>query len=116
MKILSWNCQGLGNPWTVRALHHLVKTEMPKIVFLSETCLDDSNISFLKSILGFENGIGIGRKGHGGGIALMWRIDAKVQVLSYSRFHIDARIGDVVNNWRLTGFYGRLEIENRHLS
>ena len=37
MSLISWNCQGLGNPWTVRSLHDLVKENNPSILFLMET-------------------------------------------------------------------------------
>lgn len=39
MKILNWNCRGLGNPATVRALTHTLRTENPDIVFMMETRL-----------------------------------------------------------------------------
>jgi predicted metal-binding protein len=37
MRIISWNCQGCGNPRTVRALKKLVAINKPDIVFLMET-------------------------------------------------------------------------------
>jgi exonuclease III len=37
MKILSWKCQGIGNPRTVRALKKLIASHQPDIVFLMET-------------------------------------------------------------------------------
>jgi len=37
MKIISWNCQGLGSPLTVQALTALVAKEKPNILFLMET-------------------------------------------------------------------------------
>jgi hypothetical protein len=40
MNLLSWNCQGLGNPKAVRAFHSLVKLKGPKVLFLMETKLD----------------------------------------------------------------------------
>ncbi len=40
MSCISWNYQGLGNPWTVRVLHNLVKTKCPQILFLVETKQD----------------------------------------------------------------------------
>ena len=39
MSLLSWNCQGLGNLWTVKALERAIKKEDPIIVFLMETKL-----------------------------------------------------------------------------
>ncbi|XP_050290016.1 uncharacterized protein LOC126728194 [Quercus robur] len=37
MSLLSWNCRGLGNLRTVKALEKVVNKEEPKIVFLMET-------------------------------------------------------------------------------
>jgi exonuclease III len=37
MKLLSWNCRGLGKPAAVRALRKLTKAHHPDIVFLIET-------------------------------------------------------------------------------
>ncbi|XP_042954568.1 uncharacterized protein LOC122290977 [Carya illinoinensis] len=39
MKILSWNCRGLGNPQTVQYLGMLIKEKKPELVFLMETKL-----------------------------------------------------------------------------
>jgi exonuclease III len=43
MKILSWNCRGLGNPDAVRAYKKLIKSNCPDVVFLMETKLKDSD-------------------------------------------------------------------------
>ena len=37
MKIISWNCCGLGNPWAVRDLNKLIQQKVPNLVFLMET-------------------------------------------------------------------------------
>ena len=37
MKIISWNCQGLGNLCAVIALSHIVRVQAPKVLFLMET-------------------------------------------------------------------------------
>nr|GEZ58106.1 hypothetical protein [Tanacetum cinerariifolium] len=42
MRQLSWNVQGLGNPWTVHHLRELVKVNKPSIVILMETWLHDT--------------------------------------------------------------------------
>jgi exonuclease III len=45
MKLLSWNCRGLGKPAAVRALKLLTQAHHPDIVFLSETKLLSSELS-----------------------------------------------------------------------
>jgi len=37
MKIISWNCRGLGSPRTVPSLKYLVRVYKPDILFLCET-------------------------------------------------------------------------------
>lgn len=37
MNCVTWNCRGLGQPRTVRALSDLVRDRRPDILFLSET-------------------------------------------------------------------------------
>ena len=46
MRILSWNCQGLGNSWTVRSFHKLVKDQAPTTCFLMETRLDREGFEY----------------------------------------------------------------------
>ena len=37
MSAISWNCGGLGNPLTVKALQNVVLEKDPTLVFLMET-------------------------------------------------------------------------------
>lgn len=41
MKILSWYVRGLGRPWVVRRLQHVLKLYNPKLIFLMEKKLND---------------------------------------------------------------------------
>jgi exonuclease III len=55
MSLLSWNCQGLRKPRTVRVLRQLVKEKSPCLVFLMETKLTQHKAGFLKVWLGFDS-------------------------------------------------------------
>ena len=55
IRILSWNCQVLGNPWTVRGLHKLVREQAPKVCFLMETRLDKEGYKKHCKELPFQN-------------------------------------------------------------
>jgi exonuclease III len=52
MRLLSWNCRGLGNPFAVRSLHFVVKTQGPGVLFLMETKL---GMEGLRVKLGYSN-------------------------------------------------------------
>ncbi|XP_056698562.1 uncharacterized protein [Spinacia oleracea] len=115
MKILSWNCRGIGNPWTVNALRDRCWREMPEIVFLMETKIDARQLERVRSKCGFVNGICLSSNGRAGCMGLWWR-DINVEVLSFSPHHIEAEVrgenGDGI--WKAIGIYGWPETEEKH--
>ncbi|XP_019159684.1 PREDICTED: uncharacterized protein LOC109156288 [Ipomoea nil] len=54
MSTLSWNCRGLGNPWTVQEVVDMVSKNKPDFVFLMETKVDRSHAERLRVKLGFD--------------------------------------------------------------
>ncbi|CAM8914255.1 unnamed protein product [Rhodiola kirilowii] len=112
MKVLSWNCRGVGNPRTGRAISDLVRSIGPQVVGLIETKADLRKIEALKRKLGFKHGIAVARSGLGGGLALLWREEVQVVLKSYSRNHIDAWVGEY-DGFRMTLFYGNPEMGRR---
>ena len=111
MRLFSWNCQGLGNPWTVRALHNLVKMKVPQILFLCEIRQDSVCVEGVRCRLGFKGGFNAPQSGGGGGLALLWDDSVQVVIKSFSNSHIDAVVEESGggNPWRFTGFYGQPE-------
>ena len=109
MSFLCWNCRGLGNPRTVRALRSLVKRKAPDVLFLQETKLDNMKMDHLRRNLGFQKGFFVSRVGQGGGLALLWHSELEVLIEGSSNSHIDALIKDTLSRstWRFTGFYGQ---------
>ena len=107
MKILSWNCQRLGNPWTGRSLRKLVREQAPIVCFLTETRLDIEGFNNLYGNLPFPNKIIVKHPDFGGGLAFLWRDDIKLEVVNYIANHVLARVteeDDFV--WFMTSFYG----------
>jgi hypothetical protein len=53
--------------------------------------------------------------GKSGGLALLWMIEAGVEIQNYSRRHINANVCSSPNNptWKLTGFYGHPDPSKR---
>ncbi|XP_038688711.1 uncharacterized protein LOC119987879 [Tripterygium wilfordii] len=108
MKILAWNCLGLGNSRSVQALNHLVQRYNPHIIFLIETRLSIRKMEVAARKAGFVGCIATSGVDGSTGLALLWREGFSVQLKSFSNSHIDGLthcVGETVS-WRLTGFYG----------
>ena len=113
---LSWNCRGLGNPRSVRALHIMVQRWKPDIVFLMETKSKVNRMEKIKNRIGFANGLIVPSRGRSGGLALFWNRGINLEIKSYSGNHIDAFVWETNNSstWRITGFYGHPETHKRY--
>ncbi|XP_075660868.1 uncharacterized protein LOC142630717 [Castanea sativa] len=110
MRLLSWNCQGLGNLWTVRSLQKIVKDQAPKIFFLMETRLVKKGYKKHCKDLPFPNQFIVKKLDFGGGLALLWKNEMGVDVINYTENHILARVReDDGLVWYLTRFYAWLE-------
>jgi hypothetical protein len=84
MSALSSNCQGLGNPQTVRDRYLMVNEKRPTLVFLMETKMMNNKICFLKNKLGFDGMFVVDCVGRSGGLALFWKEEAHVTIQNYS--------------------------------
>ena len=74
MKVVSWNCRGLGGSIKVEALKNLLKTEKPNFLLIQETKMSEEEVMNRLS-LSCKNGVGkaISSKGASGGIATSCR-------------------------------------------
>ncbi len=115
MRLLCWNCRGLGNPCTVRELIILNKEQGPSVLFLSETRLDSVGIEFLRVKLKMVGAFCVQRYHTGGGLAMLWFDQVDVVVSTYSRNHIDARVVKKSSGtgFHVTGFSGNPETHKR---
>ncbi|XP_075650059.1 uncharacterized protein LOC142620589 [Castanea sativa] len=114
MRLLSWNCQGLGNPWTIRSLHKLVKDQAPIVCFLMETRLDKEGFDKHGRELPFKNKLIVKKPNSGGGLALLWKPEVQLDVINYTDNHTLAKVvEDDGFEWFLTGFYGWPEIDQK---
>ncbi|XP_075633957.1 uncharacterized protein LOC142606505 [Castanea sativa] len=116
MSLISWNCQGLGNLWSVSALEKVVRKEDPKLVFLMETKSNKKIwMDMFKEKCNMKDGLFVSSIGKSGGLALFWKAGVTVMVQLYSQTHIDALVdgGADVGWWHFTGFYGNLNTSKR---
>ena len=110
MRIISWNCRGLGNPDAVRSLHMLVKTQRPEVLFLMETKLETSSMERFRVSLGFNSVFVVPSLDKSGGLAMFSKDGINLEIKNYTTHHIDCYIRQRNDmGWRLTGFYGRPE-------
>ncbi|CAM9002471.1 unnamed protein product [Rhodiola kirilowii] len=112
MKILSWNCRGLGRPRAVRALKDVLSVHHPQIVCLLETKMMAVGWDKLRPTLGFQNCFAVSRQGMSGGMAVLWNADTSLEIVNYSHMHIDAVLKDG-EDVRITLFYGAPAVGNR---
>ncbi|EPS69625.1 hypothetical protein M569_05141 [Genlisea aurea] len=113
MSLFVWNCRGLRSASTVRRLREIISIEAPSIIFLSETKCMDSYIDWLKDHLSYF-GVAVSAIG----LALLWRKDVAVSLLSFCPSYIDVLVQFTANSvqWRFTGFYGHSVVTMRTLS
>ncbi|XP_042962657.1 uncharacterized protein LOC122296930 [Carya illinoinensis] len=118
MSNLVWNYRELGNPWLVRILSKLTKEKCPFLVFLVETKARKQKLENVRRALKFDGCFAIDSMGSSGGIALLWKVDWNVRIISYTRCHISASVKEGVNGhkWQFTGFYGHPKTAKRKTS
>ena len=120
MRVLAWNCRGLGDPRAVRALKGLVNDEAPDIIFLLETKCKTREMEVICRKLGQINKIFVDCCSDGkrrrGGLAIFWRDSISLVLKSMSPNHIDLEgLGWEGNPiWRITGIYGYPNDEEKH--
>ncbi|XP_030924482.1 uncharacterized protein LOC115951403 [Quercus lobata] len=114
MRLISWNCQVLGNPWTGRSLHKIVREQAPTICFFMETRLDKDGFVNLYSNLPFNNKIIVKHPDAGGGLAFLWKNTINLEIINYTANHVLAVVTEE-DGFRLflIGFYGWPEAQKK---
>jgi exonuclease III len=115
MKILGWNCRGICNASTVKALRASIRVHHPIIVFLSETKASTCHISKVASLLGFSNFICVDSHGRSSGLCLLWENSLQVDVLEFDSNLIAITVHDSICDWNFVGFYGPPHKINRRI-
>jgi exonuclease III len=122
MKLLSWNCRGLGKPAAIRDFKKILQTHKPDIVFLMETKLQSTDFHKKVRIPGdiLPNSCIvdciISSSNRSGGLAMLWSNDVKLDIIAYNERVIDCYITCSNNNerWRASGIYGYSNHHQKH--
>ncbi|XP_050212592.1 uncharacterized protein LOC126664301 [Mercurialis annua] len=80
MKLMCWNCQGLGSALTVKNLKMLCRSNSPDVVFLMETKNSISKIKKVFAYCEFSNVMAIDPIGKSGGLCLVWKDELDLQI------------------------------------
>ncbi|KAA3488532.1 non-ltr retroelement reverse transcriptase [Gossypium australe] len=88
------------------------------MVFLMETKLSQKSMEKVRRSCGFINDIDIDAEGSRGGLSLAWKSDFGITLRSFSKWHIDVLVNEdvVQKEWRFTGFYGSLYLNDSNLT
>ena len=89
MKILSWNCQGLGSHWTISYLREIWSKHKPSFLFLSETKQQFDFVQYVQFYFGYSHLHTVDPRGRSGGLALFYDSAFKVTILSSNNRIID---------------------------
>ena len=115
MSILSWNCRGAGKAAIVRELRDLARNFAPTLLCIVETQIDRSRVESLAATFGYDNAYAGDSEGRSGGIGLFWNNEIKIDILGYSRYHLDVSVQEENHDaWRLTCVYGEAQTHLRY--
>ncbi|KAF2297134.1 hypothetical protein GH714_017871 [Hevea brasiliensis] len=107
----------LGNPCALETLQEIIREKRPHFIFLVETISSSLKIDEIKNNLGYDGCVAVDNVGHRGGLALLWKSVQTVSLLSSSFWHIDVLVEvAMLGEWRITGFYGRPNRNERRAS
>ncbi|CAL1353835.1 unnamed protein product [Linum trigynum] len=111
MRLLSYNCCGLGSKRAVRALKSLLRRASPQVVFLMETKQAKAENEETQKELGFAGGdswpTDTSRGGRAEGLCVWWKEEVELTVMHASSHCMDLKIvGEGGEIWRFTGIYG----------
>ena len=108
MRLMSWNCRGVGRAPTARSLKALVRDEGPDVLFLVETKVKSPKLEKLKVGMGFANFFGVDRIGKADSLSIFWKLGFELEIV-FSNSHVIAALvyfDPPDNVWLLLAVYG----------
>ena len=104
MKVLSWNCRGMGSKWTISYLSEI--RHKPDFLFLAETKQEPDFVQKFQAHFGYDNLVTVDPLGRSGGLALFYNNEFQVKVLYSSNRMIDVEAEALGKTVYLTFVYG----------
>ena len=88
----------------------------PTIVFLVETKLNKKEVKKRRRSMSHLNCLFVLSNGQSGGLAMIWKKDVNLDIVTYGPHHIDAIVTETDSGfrWRITGFYGHPDTHKRN--
>lgn len=86
MRILSWNCQAMGNPLTIHHLKGICKSHSLDVVFLIETKNKEHVVHKWLIRCNFVNVTTINPVDLAGGLCCAWKNNVSVTILKWNSF------------------------------
>lgn len=99
MKILSWNCRGLGGPSTISQLKESIRLYLPGLIFLCETKQKSSFIQTVCKQLKYGKRWDVVEpEGKNGGLWVAWNEDMQVTQIIKTTFCYELKVTEAVSN------------------
>ena len=115
MKVISWNCQGIGSALIVQALRELRRKYDPNLVFLMETRNGREVLEKVKGRMRYANNYYVDLEGLSESLALWWDDEVKVKILEATKNCINSLVimdcKEIVN--RICWIYESIDFEKR---
>ncbi|XP_071905749.1 uncharacterized protein [Coffea arabica] len=115
MRVLVWNCQGVGSPLTIPHLREVINLSSPNILFLCETKNRSKYMEKVKNILKFDEAVIVESMNRAGGMALFWKEEIKIKQVLRSAFTKKAQVEDRESRseWWFIGVYASCDDQIR---
>ena len=97
MSLFCWNCRGIGKAAIVRELRDFARHLAPSIICILETQIEGKRVENLVESLGYNKSFAVNSSGRSGGLGIFWKDEIKVEVIGYSKYHIDVLIDDMID-------------------
>lgn len=89
MKIMAWNCRGVGSPLTIPQLKEVTRLHCPNLLLLGETKNKEKFVNTVRKELKFDELFCVNPIGRAGGIAVMWNKELTILNMRQSQWFIE---------------------------